>query len=548
MDNLIVDVKLWGRLVGSLVWDDASETAVFEYDKDFRNSGLEVAPLTMPLGQGGRTFSFPGNKNECFKGLPGMIADCLPDRYGEQIITEWFERQGLPSNRITPLDRLCYMGKRGMGALEFEPSRAAAILDESTEIHIDELRQMAEDVLTKRKSLKTYLMKENKVAQDILRVGTSAGGAKPKAIIAYNEKTNEVRSGQVEAPEGFDYWILKFDGTSYTEHGSVMEKQAKGIGNVEYAYHKMAVDCGIKMTECRLLVEGDNHHFMTKRYDRTDSGEKIHVQSAAGIAHLDRDQRHSYEEIFGIIRRLGLPMETSDEFFRRMVFNIVSRNNDDHTKNFSFLMDKKGKWSMAPAFDLCYTYKKGGQWVDKHQLSLNGKREHFTRNDLLVVGNKMGIRQADGIIDDVVEVVSNWRQYAKDCGVRESYIKEIDDNLCVNEIGKTSFVGKAKAEPSQNARLDSEDKKFLINIAVRLTKARYPEEILTKEEKMKVISLFSNLPDGQKDEAQSEIWSAALESPEAKKSGRWLSEAKDYLCELANGDEGRTPPERGLKV
>lgn len=431
MENLIVDVKLWGRFVGSLVWDDTREIAVFEYDSQFRRNGQELAPLTMPLAQGARPFSFPSNRTECFKGLPGLIADALPDKFGNQIITEWFTRQGLPLGEITPLERLCYIGQRAMGALEFEPSKASALLNESTEIYIDELTRLAEDIFTKREAFQERMYQEDKTILDILRVGTSAGGAKPKAIIAYNEQTNEVRSGQVKAPEGFGYWLLKFDGVTYSEHGSVMENP-KGIGNVEYAYYKMAQACGIDMAECRLLKEGDHHHFMTRRFDRTADGEKIHMQTVAGLAHLDRDQRHSYEEIFGIIRRMSLPMDASIQMFRRMVFNVLARNHDDHTKNFSFLMDRQGQWTLSPAYDLCYSYKPGGRWIGKHQLSLNGKQDGFTRQDLLTVGEKAGIRRCNEIIDEIIDVVSNWRTYAQDCGVRDSHIHEIEKQLLLN--------------------------------------------------------------------------------------------------------------------
>ena len=428
MEDLVVDVKLWGRLVGSLVWDAASGMAVFEYDSTFRRNGVELAPLTMPLSLGNRPFSFPTNRTECFKGLPGLIADALPDKFGNQIITEWFTRQGLPVDEITPLERLCYVGQRAMGALEFEPSRASALLNESTEIYIDELTRLAEDIFTKREVFQERLFQEDKTILDILRVGTSAGGAKPKAIIAYNDQTNEVRSGQVKAPDGFSYWLLKFDGVTYSEHESITESP-KGIGNVEYAYYKMAQQCGIEMAECQLLTEGDNHHFMTRRFDRTDKGEKIHMQTVAGLAHLDRDQRHSYEEIFGIIRRMNLPMEASIQLFRRMVFNVVARNNDDHTKNFSFLMDQQGHWELAPAYDLCYSYKPGGKWIGQHQLSLNGKQDGFTRQDLLSVGERMGIRRCNEIVDEVTDVVCQWHSIAQDCGVRESHINEIKRNL-----------------------------------------------------------------------------------------------------------------------
>ena len=433
MEDLIVDVKLWGRLVGSLVWDATTGMAVFEYDSAFRRNGIELAPLTMPLSLGNRPFSFPTNRTECFKGLPGLIADALPDKFGNQIITEWFMRQGLPVGEITPLERLCYVGQRAMGALEFEPSKSSALLNESTEIYIDELTRLAEDIFTKREAFQERMFQEDKTILDILRVGTSAGGAKPKAIIAYNEQTNEVRSGQVKAPDGFGYWLLKFDGVTYSEHDSITVNP-KGIGNVEYAYYKMAQACGIEMAECRLLTENSNHHFMTRRFDRTDSGNKIHMQTVAGLAHLDRDQRHSYEEVFGIIRKMNLPMEASLQLFRRMVFNVVARNNDDHTKNFSFLMDQQGRWKLAPAYDICYSYKPGGRWIGQHQLSLNGKQDGFTRLDLSTVGERMGIRRCGEIIDEVTHAVSKWRSIAQDCGVRESHINEIEKNLLLDLV------------------------------------------------------------------------------------------------------------------
>ena len=433
MEDLIVDVKLWGRLVGSLVWDATTGMAVFEYDSAFRRNGIELAPLSMPLSLGNRPFSFPTNRTECFKGLPGLIADALPDKFGNQIITEWFTRQGLPVGEITPLERLCYVGQRAMGALEFEPSKSSALLNESTEIYIDELTWLAEDIFTKREAFQERMFQEDKTILDILRVGTSAGGAKPKAIIAYNEQTNEVRSGQVKAPDGFGYWLLKFDGVTYSEHDSITVNP-KGIGNVEYAYYKMAQACGIEMAECRLLTENSNHHFMTRRFDRTDSGNKIHMQTVAGLAHLDRDQRHSYEEVFGIIRKMNLPMEASLQLFRRMVFNVVARNNDDHTKNFSFLMDQQGRWKLAPAYDICYSYKPGGRWIGQHQLSLNGKQDGFTRLDLSTVGERMGIRRCGEIIDEVSHAVSKWRSIAQDCGVRESHINEIEKNLLLDLV------------------------------------------------------------------------------------------------------------------
>lgn len=433
MKDLIVDVKLWGQLVGSLVWDYGNEMAVFEYDSAFRRNGIEPAPLTMPKSQGFRPFSFPGNKTLCFKGLPGMIADALPDKFGNQIITEWFARQGLPAEQITPLERLCYIGQRAMGALEFEPSKASEQLNVSTEIYIAELTRLAEEIYTKRASFQERMYQQDKTILDILRVGTSAGGAKPKAIIAYNDKTHEVRSGQVQAPEGFGYWLLKFDGVTFSEHDAIVENP-RGVGNIEYAYYKMAEDCGIDMSESRLLEEEGHFHFMTRRFDRTGSGGKIHCQTVAGLAHLDRDQRHSYEEIFGIVRKMGLPMEASEQLYRRMVFNVVARNHDDHTKNFSFLMNKDGQWRLAPAYDLCYSYNPTGRWTSHHQLSLNGKQDGFTKIDLLLVGERMGIYHYRSVVEEIIENVSQWKSVAAECGVIQQHIDEIDRNLLYDKL------------------------------------------------------------------------------------------------------------------
>ena len=357
-----------------------------------------------------------------------MIADCLPDKFGSQLITEWFAQKGKTENQITPLDRLCYIGKRAMGALEFIPAEKIAGVSQSTEIYIRELMNISETLFRERANFQTLLRQEDKSILDILKVGTSAGGAKPKALIAYNEKTDEVRSGQVTAPEGFTYWLLKFDGGTYSEHNEITDNP-RGIGNIEYAYYEMALKCGIRMAKSKLLSENECYHFMTKRFDRTDSGEKIHMLTAAGLAHLDRDERHSYEELFGILRRMGFTASDADQLFRRMVFNVEARNHDDHTKNFSFLMDKEGKWSLAPAYDLCYSYNPEGKWTSRHQLALNGKQTDFTREDLMAVANNVGIRYAAEIIDNVTEAVSQWNEIAKDCGVRDDHRKQIAHQL-----------------------------------------------------------------------------------------------------------------------
>lgn len=429
---MFVDVKLWEHFVGTLSWDEQRKVGVFEYDEKFLRSGLDISPIVMPstLKSKNMPYQFLQNRTDCFKGLPGLIADSLPDKYGTEIINEWFATRGMPHERITPLDRLCYIGKRGMGALEFEPSKYIQGLDVSTQIHIDVLSELADSIFKNRSDFREKLMQQDKAILDILKIGTSAGGAKPKAVIAYNEKTNEVRSGQIKAPDGFTYWLLKFDGSGFMEHGYLSDG-VKGIGNIEYAYYRMAVDAGIKMTECRLLSEGDRHHFMTKRYDRKDNGDKLHVQTLAGLAHYDRDMLHSYETAFGCLRKMKLSAAEQEEFFRRMVFNVVSKNHDDHTKNHGFLMDREGNWSLTPAYDLCYSYKPGGQFTDVHQMSINGKRDNFTFEDMMAAAQNMGISKAGEIIEKTIEVVSRWNEYAKDCGVKDDHRKLINDNLCL---------------------------------------------------------------------------------------------------------------------
>lgn len=429
MNDLIVDVKLWGKNVGSLYWDGKANAAIFDYEKKFRRSGLNISPLMMPIDKyTGSPYQFLENRNNCFKGLPGLLADSLPDTFGNQIINEWFASRGLSTEEITPLDRLCYVGSRAMGALEFEPNNSSISLYESSIIHVQELTKLAKLIFADRESFKVQMRQPDKKMLDILKIGTSAGGAKPKAIIAYNDTTGEVRSGQVQAPEGFNYWLLKFDGGTYSEHSEITDNP-QGIGNIEYAYYLMAKDCGINMMECRLLPEGDSHHFMTKRFDRIETGEKIHVQTLAGIAHFDRDQRHSYEEAFRIMRTMQLNYPEQEQLFRRMVFNVVARNHDDHTKNFSFLMNTSGKWTLAPAYDLCYSYSPGGTWTNRHQMSLNGKQDDFTYADITSIAENMGIRSSKSIIEQIVENVSNWKQYAKDSGVKEEHAHKIGQNL-----------------------------------------------------------------------------------------------------------------------
>ena len=429
MEN-IVNITLWGEDVGAIAWDENREVGVLEFYDTFSKNGWDIAPLMMPLedlSRGERIFSFPNLKSKTFKGLPGLIADSLPDDYGNSVIDEWFAAKGKTAD-LTPLDRLCYIGKRGMGALEFQPANSDEILNTSSQLEVHELVALAQQILDKRTSFSATLDKNKESLIDILRVGTSAGGATPKAIIAYNDKTHEVRSGQVKAPDGFNYWLLKFDGVE----GGKIKDNPLGIGRIEYTYYQMALDCGIEMMESRLLEEGDQAHFMTKRFDRDSGGNKILTQTLCGLAHYDRDERYGYEQLFSVMRRLNLDYPDFEQVYRRMVFNVVARNHDDHTKNHSFIMDKSGIWKLAPAYDLCYTYSPSGQWTNKHQLSLNGKRENFLLTDFIKVGEDQGIKTPTKIIHKTIEVISNWKTYASINGVNQAFIEQIDSNLRLN--------------------------------------------------------------------------------------------------------------------
>ena len=365
----VAEVWLWGRVIGAVAYEEGNPAADFQYDPAFADSGIEVAPLTMPLGRG--VFRFPDLSWRSFHGLPGLLADSLPDSFGNAVINAWLAAEGRPSDSLNPVERLCYTGIRGMGALEFAPmigpkSRVA------TEIHIDRLVDLAADVLAHRDRFEvSFDDKEKEEAlRDILRVSTSAGGARAKAIIAWNPDAGEVRSGQVKAGEGFGYWVLKFDGVSGNRDKELADPM--GYGAIEYAYHKMAVDAGIEMAECRLLEENGRRHFMTRRFDRTDDGNKRHMQSLGAMAHFDYNEAgmYSYEQALEVIRRLELGMDAIEAQFRRMVFNVIGRNQDDHVKNIAFLMDKSGNWTLAPAFDVTYAFQPAGLWTSRHQLSI----------------------------------------------------------------------------------------------------------------------------------------------------------------------------------
>lgn len=419
----VAEVKIWGKLVGAVAWDTTTGFATFEYDPKFKQLGWDLAPLKMPITDNRNRFSFPelqkNKKSEydTFKGLPGLLADALPDKYGNQLINIWLAQQGRPQDSMNPVEMLCFIGTRGMGALEFEP----AVLKEnkrSFSIEIDSLIDTAQNLLNRRESFTTNVNKDEKQAvMEILKIGTSAGGARPKAVIAWNEKTGEVKSGQTKAPRGFEHWLIKLDGVSDVQLGS-----SHGYGRVEVAYYNMARDCGIEMMPSRLLEENGRAHFMTKRFDRDANKVKHHVQTFCAMKHFDYNQvnSYSYEQLFQCMRELKLSYADAEQMFRRMVFNVIARNCDDHTKNFSFLLKQGGKWELAPAYDICYAYRPDSEWVSQHALSINGKRKQITRADLLHVGESIRSKKASEIIDEINDTVNQWKKYADEVNVKSS--------------------------------------------------------------------------------------------------------------------------------
>lgn len=421
-------IKIWDQRVGAIVWDDNNGLASFEYEPDFLAKNWDLAPLKMPiLGAENQIFSFPELRGtSTFKGLPGLLADVLPDKYGNSLINAWLASHGRPSDSLNPVELLCFIGQRGMGALEFEPMSPRAT-SESTKIELTSLIQLAEEILLGKQNFSTSLSSEEaKSFGDILKIGSSAGGARAKAVIAFNPDTNEIRSGQADAPEGFSQWLLKFDGVTDQQMGT-----SSGYGRVEMAYYLMAKEALIEMSECRLFEENDRAHFMTKRFDRGAANEKLHVQSFCAITHRDFNEitSFSYEQLFETMRSLLLPYTDAEQLYRRMVFNVMARNCDDHTKNFSFLMNQTGQWKLSPAFDICHAYRPGSSWVSQHSLSINGKRMNITRDDLLQVAQKMNIKKAPAIIDQVSIAINKWPNFAAQTNVKKELQEAISKTL-----------------------------------------------------------------------------------------------------------------------
>lgn len=421
----VAKVNMFGIPVGTFRWDEQYEVARFEYDSNFVGRGLEPSPLMMPVREG-RVYSFGSLDKETYKGLPGMLADSLPDTYGRALFDKWLALTGRTSSN--PIETLCFLGKRCMGALEFEPAIDVAY-DKNARFEIDSLVDVASDALVQKSSFEVNINDDKKAAiAEILRLGTSAGGQRAKAIIAYNKDTGEVRSGQVEAPAGFDYYLIKLDGVSATTG----LRKTDNHGRLEYSFYKLAKACGIDMTECFLIEENGRAHFVTKRFDR-ENGKKIHMQTLCGIAHFDfRIHRaYSYEQAFSVMRALHLPYSEAQEMFRRMVFNVVARNQDDHTKNISFLMDESGKWRLSPAYDIGYAFNPNGRWTATHQMSINGKFDGITREDLLDFARQNNIKEAALIIDEICKTVSHWPDMAKECEVKPEIINALMPNMLI---------------------------------------------------------------------------------------------------------------------
>lgn len=420
------DIYLWQNHVATVAWDERRLSSRFEYTPEFAESGIELSPLMMPL-QPHRVYQFPELSRDTFIGLPGLLADALPDAFGKALLDKWLALSG--RTFANPIERLCYQGKRSMGALEFVPAQDN-YLELSTGLEIKTLIETARVVLDEKKKLDVNLNVDTKEAvANIIRVGTSAGGQRAKAVIAYNETTGDIRSGQIEAPDGFSHWLIKLDGVTNNELGD-----PKHYGRIEYVYYLMARDAGIDMSECRLIEENGRAHFMTKRFDRVNGNEKLHMQTLCGMAHYDYKMIHaySYEQVFQVMRRLRLSYSDAEQMFRRMVFNVVARNQDDHTKNISFLMDRKGKWSLSPAYDMSWAYNPKGMWTSNHQMSINNKFDEITREDLLAVAQNVNIKHADQIIDKVVESVSHWPGLAKEYGIPDDISKAITGALLLH--------------------------------------------------------------------------------------------------------------------
>jgi serine/threonine-protein kinase HipA len=413
-------VKIWGQTVGAVAWDESQGLASFEYETKFKSKNIDLAPIKMPIKSNQNIFSFPelrpskNSEYDTFKGLPGLLADVLPDKYGNQLINIWLAQNGRPENSMNPIEQLCFIGTRGMGALEFEPTQLKST-KKSFQVEINSLVDLAQRMLDKRDGFETNLSDdEQQAVMEVLKIGTSAGGARPKAIITYNKKTGQVRSGQTSSPKGFEHWLIKLDGVSDAQFG-----ESKGYGRIEMAYYNMAKDCGVKMMESELLEENGRAHFMTKRFDREKGSIKHHIQTFCAMQHYDFNEvrSYSYEQLFQTMRLLRLPYPDAAQMYRRMVFNVIARNCDDHTKNFAFRLKEGSNWELAPAYDICHAYRPDSIWVSQHALSINGKRIGIEKDDLMAFAKAMNIKKSAYIISEINTKVQHWNNYADEVNV-----------------------------------------------------------------------------------------------------------------------------------
>ena len=424
---MIIEVKLYGEQLGTIEWNDSLGSSTFQYSSNAFFGGIEPSPIIMPKQE--RVF-ITNRDHINFHDLPYLLSDSMPDDFGNVMMKEWLRQKQLSYDEINPVDRLSYVGKRGMGALEFEPINHTE--NSNYQVNICELLDVARKVLEGKEET-FYIDLDQASLSDILRLGSSVGGARAKALIAIktgsDDNIEEIRPGDIMQPKGYSYWLLKIDGANEKTLG-----EGKGIGKIEFAYYKLAREAGIDISESTLFEENGRFHFLTKRFDRTDDGEKIHMQSLGALAGIDyRIQKaSSYETLFRVMKRLRLPYYQFEQQYRRSLFNVVARNHDDHVKNFSFLMNKEGKWQISPAYDITFQYKSGGTWTNTHQSSINGKFDDFIRDDLLSFGKAFGIKKANHILDEVIAAVHQWPKFAAELDIPKREIEIISKNLRTN--------------------------------------------------------------------------------------------------------------------